>query len=59
MNCPNCKTPNSRVTKTKAYNGSLKVRMRKCPRCNARFRTYEILENDVPKEDRLEGFDCS
>lgn len=63
MRCPKCGAPETRVIETRnAEEGKVVRRRRECPLCDARFTTYERLEEGrslcvVKKDGRRESFD--
>ena len=63
MRCPKCGVPETRVIETRnAEDGRVVRRRRECPACDARFTTYERLEDWRPlcivkKDGRRESFD--
>lgn len=64
MHCPYCNEPDSRVLESRpAAEGNAIRRRRACPRCDARFTTYERIETAplliVKKDGRREEFSRS
>jgi transcriptional repressor NrdR len=64
MYCIFCQHPDTKVIATRVATEGLSVRRRReCPKCNARFTTFESVEIDLPqviKRDlRREPFDAS
>lgn len=63
MRCPVCGAPETRVIETRSTDeGRVNRRRRECPECQARFTTYERLEEKsylwvVKKDGRREAFD--
>ncbi len=64
MRCPRCDAPETRVIETRLSNeGRVVRRRRECPCCEARFTTYERLEEwqtlcVIKKDGRRENFDA-
>jgi transcriptional repressor NrdR len=62
MQCPFCRTPDSRVVDSRlAKEGDVVRRRRHCDHCGRRFTTYERVDAALPmvvkKDDRREPFD--
>lgn len=62
MQCPNCKTVDSRVVDSRvAGGGRVTWRRRECDGCHRRFTTYERVEYSLPavlkRDGRREAFD--
>lgn len=62
MQCPFCRTPDSRVVDSRlGKEGDVVRRRRHCDRCGRRFTTYERVDAALPmvvkKDDRREPFD--
>lgn len=62
MNCPFCKTPDSKVTDSRLTSDGKGIRRRReCPACRTRFTTYEWVQDQTPvvvkKDGRREPFD--
>ncbi len=59
MQCPYCKTPDSKVIDSRAAENSVR-RRRECPKCEKRFTTYERVEKTdlvvLKKDGRREPF---
>ncbi|MBL8251112.1 MAG: transcriptional repressor NrdR [Candidatus Competibacter sp.] len=56
MHCPFCGTPDTRVIDSRLSAEGDKVRRRReCPRCNARFTTYEAAELLMPPVVKRDG----
>lgn len=56
MHCPFCGTPDTRVIDSRLSAEGDKVRRRReCPRCNARFTTYETAELLMPPVVKRDG----
>lgn len=56
MHCPFCGAPDTRVTDSRLSAEGDKVRRRRgCPRCNARFTTYEVAELLMPAVVKRDG----
>ncbi len=56
MHCPLCGTPDTRVIDSRLSAEGDKVRRRReCPRCNARFTTYEVAELLMPPVVKRDG----
>ncbi len=49
MTCPECKSPNSKVTDSRHPDPFVIYRTRKCPTCGYKWRTYEIISDTKPK----------
>jgi transcriptional repressor NrdR len=62
MNCPFCNNTDTRVVDSRETNeGKITRRRRECPKCEARFSTYEEVEllrlSVVKKDGRKEDYD--
>ena len=62
MNCPFCRTPDSKVTDSRVTADGKGIRRRReCPQCRNRFTTYEWVQEATPvvvkKDGRREPFD--